>query len=175
MEQAGTAATSIAVPLFKAVVYTRQTGDAGTVTGSRLSRAPRSADRRRQGSRLACPFLSKPHGRKISGTVDQSDDEDPFGGDLVDPPVTAEEELTDRLVAELGHHAAAVRELCQRVGCGEGVAGENARVAGTVASDILCGRASPQARLRSNLLAKPLGHPSLGLVLVDHAAGFNIA
>jgi len=36
-------------------------------------------------------------------------------------------------------------------------------------------RSDPQARLRSSLLAEPLGHPSLGLVLVDNAPGFNIA
>jgi len=33
----------------------------------------------------------------------------------LDHPVAAEEKLSDRLVAELGHHAAAVGEFGQRV------------------------------------------------------------
>jgi len=48
--------------------------------------------------------------------VDQAKDENPLVGDLIDQPVTSEEDLSDALVVELGHHAATVGELGQRVG-----------------------------------------------------------
>ena len=43
----------------------------------------------RSGLGLAGAFLPWPQGHKVARAVDQTKDEDPFGGDLVDQPVTA--------------------------------------------------------------------------------------
>jgi hypothetical protein len=70
----------------------------------------------RSGLGFASPFLSSPQRRKVARAVDQTEDEDLVGGDLIDQSVTAEEDLSDSLVLELGDHAATVGELGQGVG-----------------------------------------------------------
>jgi len=67
-----------------------------------------------------------PQGRARRGP---DEDEDLLGGDLIDQSVTAEEDLSDSLVLELGDHAATVGELGQGVGRLERFSNEPAGIA----------------------------------------------